>query len=63
MLRIPRGRLKREWSLLAYFWTSQQELSRYLKYMAGTRCPEFESDMPSHAVSLRGLFAAARFAP
>jgi hypothetical protein len=32
------------------FWPSQQELSRYLKYMARTRIPEFESDMPSHAV-------------
>jgi len=44
------GRLKREWSLLAIFWPSQQELLRYLKYMARTRIPEFESDMPSHAV-------------
>ena len=34
------------------FWPSQQELSRYLKYMARTRIPEFESDMPSHAVGL-----------
>src|SRR6266480_3503683 len=32
------------------FWPSQQELSRYLKYMARARIPEFESDMPSHAV-------------
>ena len=34
------------------FRPSQQELSRYLKYMARTRIPEFESDMPSHAVGL-----------
>jgi hypothetical protein len=34
------------------FWPSQQELSRYLKYMTRTRIPEFESDMPSHAVGL-----------
>jgi hypothetical protein len=34
------------------FWPGQQELSRYLKYMARTRVPEFESDMPSHAVVL-----------
>jgi signal transduction histidine kinase len=32
------------------FGPSQQELSRYLKYMAPARIPEFESDMPSHAV-------------
>jgi len=32
------------------FWPSQQELSRDLKYMARARIPEFESDMPSHAV-------------
>jgi len=34
------------------FWPSQQELSRDLKYMARARIPEFESDMPSHAVGL-----------
>jgi hypothetical protein len=34
------------------FGPSQQELSRYLKYMARARIPEFESDMPSHAVGL-----------
>jgi hypothetical protein len=32
------------------FWPSQQELSRYLKYMARARIPEFESDMPSQPV-------------
>src|SRR5262245_5238173 len=36
------------------FWSSQQELSRYLKYMAHARISEFESDMPSQSVrSLR----------
>jgi hypothetical protein len=34
------------------FWPSQQELSRYLKYRARARIPEFESDMPSRAVGL-----------
>jgi hypothetical protein len=34
------------------FGPSQQELSRYLKYMARAWIPEFESDMPSHAVGL-----------
>jgi len=34
------------------FWPSQQQLSRDLKYMARARIPEFESDMPSHAVGL-----------
>jgi hypothetical protein len=34
------------------FGPSQQELSRYLKYMAPARIPEFESDMPSQPVRL-----------
>jgi adenylate cyclase len=41
------------------FWPSQQELSRYLKYMARTWIPEFESDMPSHAVGLSQMRSPA----
>jgi len=42
-------------------WPSQQELSRYLKYMARARIPEFESDMPSHAVGLSQVRDAKRY--
>jgi hypothetical protein len=51
------------------FWPSQLELSRDLKYMARARIPEFESDMPSHAVRLRRIhrvvhgFRSASFLP
>jgi hypothetical protein len=45
------------WRILA----DQQELSRDLKYMARARIPEFESDMPSHAVGLSQVRDARRF--
>src|SRR6476646_2749765 len=34
------------------FCPSQQQVSRDLQYMARARLPEFESDLPSHAVCL-----------
>jgi hypothetical protein len=40
-------------------WPGRRELSRYFKYMARARIPEFESYHPSHAVgSLRCDFRA-----
>ena len=48
--RIPGPAAQTRMVSAAEFWPSQQELSRYLKYMARARIPEFESYMPRQAV-------------
>jgi hypothetical protein len=42
--------LKREQSLAARFLPSRRKLPRNLRYIVRARIPEFESDVPSHAV-------------
>ena len=49
-LRIPSAAAQTRTVSAGKFWPSQWELSQYLKYMARTRIPEFESSHPSQAV-------------
>jgi hypothetical protein len=59
-LRIPSAAAQTRTVSVGKFWPSQWELSQYLKYMARTRIPEFESSHPSHGVSLSSSFESLR---
>jgi len=50
MLRIPTGGGSNANGLCWRFLAEPTGVMRYLKYMARDTDPEFESDMPSHAV-------------
>jgi hypothetical protein len=57
-LRIPNAAAQTRIVSGGEFWPSRRELSRYLKYLALARIPEFESSHPSQAVCLCGPCAA-----